>query len=305
MAEDNGPILEEIIPKHLGYHGNQGDNGLYRQGNIDGIDVNFLVDGGSSVSILPREIYDMLPEHHSIEVCGDDINDVSGNRIMVLGSMNLPIKLGDTEYTRKLLICQVNQGAILGQDFLLDHIKKINYERMTLQTHYNDEIQCWTGRGENMVRRIILKETITVPPHSAMMVPITVPGPVTTPNLGFIDANTAVNGLYIVPGVTDLNQEELAMSVINTGETPITVHAEHHMGTCTPFYGRPDEQSICVRSIQPDSPEHLDELPSHLQDLFVRSAVHLDESQMSSLKSLLIKFKDTFPATVMILVGLP
>ena len=106
--------------------------------------------------------------------------------------------------------------------------------------------------------------------------------------------NTAVNGLYIVPGVTDFNQEELAMSVINTGETPITVHAEQHMGTCTPFYERPDEQSICVRSIQPDSPEHLDELPSHLQDLFERSAVHLDESQMSSLKSLLIKFKDTF-----------
>ncbi|CAC5415768.1 unnamed protein product [Mytilus coruscus] len=59
--------------------------------------------------------------------------------------------------------------GILGQDFLLKEVSKVNYHRMVLHTIHNQEIQCWTGGKANMIYRAEIKDNMTIPPMTSTM----------------------------------------------------------------------------------------------------------------------------------------
>ena len=86
------------------------------------------------------------------------------------------------------------------------------------------------------------------------------------------------------------------VSVVNSAEEPITLHAKQLIGTCESYM---DNQSGCVSLIKETVP--LDttkpasaQLPVYLQDVFARSSVHLDCSQREVLAKLLLDYHQVF-----------
>lgn len=71
-----------------------------------------------------------------------NISDVSGKRLAAYGSLCLPIKLGSPVFQQAFIVCDICQDGILGQDFLLNHIQKVNYKHLVLLTNEQEEIQC-------------------------------------------------------------------------------------------------------------------------------------------------------------------
>jgi hypothetical protein len=49
--------------------------------------------------------------------------------------------IADTLFHHQFIICDITPDAILGQDFLLRHVKKIDYQQQLLQTD-NTDIKC-------------------------------------------------------------------------------------------------------------------------------------------------------------------
>ncbi|CAC5373350.1 unnamed protein product [Mytilus coruscus] len=62
------------------------------------------------------------------------LNDVNDKKINAHGVTKMSIKIGKTDYENNVLICVIAQDAILGQDFLLKFVKKIDQKKMTLHT---------------------------------------------------------------------------------------------------------------------------------------------------------------------------
>jgi hypothetical protein len=58
--------------------------------------------------------------------------------------------IADTLFHHQFIICDITPDSILGQDFLLRHVEKIDYQQQLLQTD-NTDIKCWIGGKFQMV----------------------------------------------------------------------------------------------------------------------------------------------------------
>lgn len=72
------------------------------------------------------------------------------------------------------LVCDISQDAILGQDFLLRYVHKIDFQNLQISIG-NDTIDCWTGGQAAMVCRVHVSEAVTIPACSQMMIPVDIP----------------------------------------------------------------------------------------------------------------------------------
>ncbi|CAG2220985.1 unnamed protein product [Mytilus edulis] len=195
------------------------------------------------------------------------------------------------DFNTEFLVCDIKQDAILGQDFLLDHIDKIDYKRQILSTKDTD-IRCWIGGEANAICRVIVKETVTLPGKSKMLIPVIIENAEHLGPLGYVDKTQKKETEHnITRGILDPHQEDIRVQLINFREEPITVHAKEQIGVCESYYEMP---AVGVCNYIGTEGTSSDKLPSHIEDLFNRSIVHLQEKEKQYLKELLQAYSDVF-----------
>ena len=133
--DTRGETNNQIFIKRIGQIGDKispDDNGFYTCGFVNGQSANFLVDNGSTVTLLSYHKFNEIAfdKRPNLSETNMVINDVNGKKIKTYGVTLLTIKLGNVEYETNVLICEISFDAILGQDFLLKFINKIDYKRM-------------------------------------------------------------------------------------------------------------------------------------------------------------------------------
>ncbi|KAK3580653.1 hypothetical protein CHS0354_017923 [Potamilus streckersoni] len=128
---------------HIGEISSQWDNGFYTNGMIDGTKFIFLIDSGSTASLLSYSTYQKLygENKYMLTPFETKVNDVNGNEIHTYGSINVATNFSGISFSQKVIVCDVSQDGILGQDFLLNHVNKINYKQFLLHTEKID-IRC-------------------------------------------------------------------------------------------------------------------------------------------------------------------
>ena len=84
--------------------------------------------------------------------------------------------------------------------------------------------------------------------------------------------------------------------MINLGDAEVTVFSGTPLGTCESFYDANSTNSVHCASISTELQDQLSskQLPSHLQDLWERSAVHLNGKEADILADLLVRYKHVF-----------
>lgn len=81
---------------HIGETNDNWDNGFYTNGLVENLSIIFLIDSGSTASIIAIDVFEKLP----MTICNllvpnkTQINDVNGNKISSIGSITLGITLG-------------------------------------------------------------------------------------------------------------------------------------------------------------------------------------------------------------------
>ncbi|CAG2215910.1 unnamed protein product [Mytilus edulis] len=270
------------------------DNGFYTKGYLQNLPLTILIDNGSTSSILNYKIYRQLADvlkNAILEPSTYKLFDVNGNPLCSYGTLKQKLTLGTADFNTEFLVCDIKQDAILGQDFLLDHIDKIDYKRQILSTKDTD-IRCWIGGEANAICRVIVKETVTLPGKSKMLIPVIIENAEHLGPLGYVDKTQKKETEHnITRGILDPHQEDIRVQLINFREEPITVHAKEQIGVCESYYEMP---AVGVCNYIGTEGTSSDKLPSHIEDLFNRSIVHLQKKEKQHLKELLQAYSDVF-----------
>lgn len=161
---------------HVGTCNKKWDDGLYVTGLVGGLQINFLVDTGSTATILSKTLFDSLDPQQELSLRRDDrtLVDVNNHEITIYGLVEVPVKFDSLQFSISCVVCDILNEGILGQDFLMKYVQRLDLKKMTLCTSKGD-IQCWLGGEACMVCRVTVKETVTIQPETASIVPITVP----------------------------------------------------------------------------------------------------------------------------------
>ena len=199
--------------------------------------LDFLIDNGSTSSILSFKKYNELRPEHKPDVRPIKIvvYDASGNIIQCHGAIDTKICLGGFEFEQTLIICDIHQDGIIGQDFLLKYAETISYKHGRINTKFN-EINCWLGDESMTACRVVVRRTITIPSLTATWLPIDIPGSENLTKYGYVEANVKpASDLAIIPGILDLQMTEKCLSIINHSENAITLYAKQPVGMCESY----------------------------------------------------------------------
>ena len=300
MEEDRPTETEEqleisIIGK-IYEHSKSFDNGFYTNCKICGVNAHYLIDSGSTSTLLSHRIYQKIDPSLRPQLKANKfkVKNVNGIDINVYGHANISIKLGKNEYFHQVIVCDISPDGILGQDFMLEHVKKIDYEKYMLHTE-TGQISCWLGGNSSITCRVIAEETTYLPANSCAWISVKIPSQehmeTKTAFVEPIESQSA----YLLPGVikTGVSEESGNLNVVNGSEDCVTIYPNTTLGNCISIRDDPIQIMSCNTQTLLEQPS-CGELPEYLNDLFTRSSVHLDENEQNQLKSLLIKYQSVF-----------
>ena len=190
------------------------DNGFYTKGETFGLDVEFLVDNGSTVTLLSKSAFDNIPKTNQgiVDPATLKVRHANGNLIKTYGSLIVPINFNGKVYNQRSINCDIGQDGILGQDFLLRYVSRINYKQYVLHTDQGD-IQCQVYGKSDITCRIQFRRTTLVPPLSGIWVPVDIPGSENLTKYGYALPTYRSSNMSMIPGVLDL--DEKVVSIVN------------------------------------------------------------------------------------------
>ena len=276
------------------------DNGFYITGVLCGVDIKFLLDSGSTASLLSYEKFCKLPRELSPILQSTDakVYDLNGNPLQVHGKGRFQIYLEDVPHEGSLMVVDMDLPAILGQDFLLEYVHCIDYKTRTLRTEKTD-VQCWIANDKNSTE-VKTKRTVSIPAFHGLWVPVSLAdsNDPDLANTGFFEQLQTFNGnIQVVDGLIDTTSEQIFVNILNHNDHPIKLQAKTTVGLCRSAC-HVDQSKIRHTVVScSDATEDLTNeinLPDHLLDLFQRSSKYLNDEQKEKMFELLLFHKDVF-----------
>ncbi len=278
---ENSKISDNPIAastERLGKIAETRDNGFYTGGNVYNLAVKFLIDSGSTSSLLSYRCYKNINSPIELQPVIPTLHDVNGNKLRVYGRADIPIDIQNKQFIHNVIICDMTPDGILGQDFLLQNIKSVNYETYEMITN-SGNIQCWVGGGSSMVCRITVRENIALPGNSTSWVPVEIPYRKHTEHSIHVQPlPRQCNQVHLVEGIVSPD-ESSSIAVINYGEEPITLYQNTKIGLCESI-NAPTDYPRCAHISNDNSKTAVPEsetIPDYLTDLFERSSGNLEQ----------------------------
>ncbi|VDI82433.1 Hypothetical predicted protein [Mytilus galloprovincialis] len=260
------------------------DNGFYAVGEVGGLHVEFLVDTGSTTTLLACKMFDQILERNkpNLEPSRLNIKDVNGNTIIAYGQSIMNLNFNGKQFPQTIIVCDISPDAIIGQDFLLHYVNKIDYQRMVLQTSLTD-IQCWVAGETQMVCRVEVKEETTIPANSRMFIPVDIPFCEKLSESCMIEPSVRLfdeKNIAILPAILQSSTENKVVSLHNFNDTDVKIYPKMKLGDCESYYEK-NSTAVCCTEVSLDENPGESNLPEYLKELWERSCIHLNENEKS------------------------
>ncbi|CAG2212340.1 unnamed protein product [Mytilus edulis] len=273
------------------------DNGFYAVGEVGGLHVEFLVDTGSTTTLLACKMFDQILERNkpNLEPSRLNIKDVNGNTIIAYGQSIMNLNFNGKQFPQTIIVCDISPDAIIGQDFLLHYVNKIDYQRMVLQTSLTD-IQCWVAGETQMVCRVEVKEETTIPANSRMFIPVDIPFCEKLSESCMIEPSVRLfdeKNIAILPAILQSSTENKVVSLHNFNDTDVKIYPKMKLGDCESYYEK-NSTAVCCTEVSLDENPGESNLPEYLKELWERSCIHLNENESTDFANLLKRYKNVF-----------
>jgi hypothetical protein len=309
LAEEKGADNHDSKTDRVGNVGDVSgnwDNGFYFDCNLYGVSTQFLIDSGSTISLLAHRVYQNFvgDDRPVLEERPCDLRDINGSSLKVYGSANIVMTIGRSDYQVPVAVCDITPDGVLGQDFLLQNVRKLDYEKYILHTS-TDSIHCHVGEGTRTVCRVMVEEKINIPGNSGVWVPVRIPSVNYLATAGLIQSLPSLpeKGIHLTEGIIDTETvgQRRTVNIINCTDVPIVLYPQMELGTCVSISECKDirkEQcasvSVDIGQVEAVTGASSERLPEYLQDLWERSTVHLTQDEAESLAELLIQYQGVF-----------
>ena len=111
--------------------------GLFVMGSVRTAKCQFLIDTGSTDTLISSAIYHQIPKERRpvLETEGVRVKQIDGSPLVVLGSAVLEIKIGRTIQLVKVTFTEMKYPGILGMDFLVPTGGSLDFQLKELRLH--------------------------------------------------------------------------------------------------------------------------------------------------------------------------
>ena len=270
---------------------------LYIDVMIGGKTSKFLIDTGSSVTIVSKSLYERV---NTGGILNKDVNitlfSASNNEISILGTQEFSLSIGEHSYVHETVIADLECiSGIIGIDFLVKYDGAIHFKARSLQL--GGTTVKLIPEPTNICAKVRLCETVTVTPGSECILKGYIDGSYEASS-GLVEPERFVQnkGLMMARSLVDTRKKETMFSVMNLTDKNVKLHQNTIVGKV---------QTVCdVHSDwSSDSAQPSDMLPAHLTGLVDDLPTSLSESEKERVVSLLISFSDIFKGPTQPLSG--
>ena len=242
-------------------------------------------------------MFDQILERNkpNLEPSRLNIKDVNGNTIIAYGQSIMNLNFNGKQFPQTIIVCDISPDAIIGQDFLLHYVNKIDYQRMVLQTSLTD-IQCWVAGETQMVCRVEVKEETTIPANSRMFIPVDIPFCEKLSESCMIEPSVRLfdeKNIAILPAILQSSTENKVVSLHNFNDTDVKIYPKMKLGDCESYYEK-NSTAVCCTEVSLDENPGESNLPEYLKELWERSCIHLNENESTDFANLLKRYKNVF-----------
>ena len=268
---------------------------------IFNIEVNCLVDTGSTICILHPRKYNLLPPNMRPEIkkTNTKLCLADGGVINTMGYIDLPIQVGNFTTVQKFTVADIDVPAVIGYDFLHSHKCTLDMGEEVLTLDEN-QIKCIKESQMSSLFKISLTEKVTIPPKTEVITIGKIEG----------DSSSIMNALVQPLQSKHLENILVAKSLVDPsrGYVPIRLaNITNHEQIMKQFTCIASCESVELsqdksvnrgdRVMKVDSCEKIDKLPVYLKELKDKSGALLNDDQKCLLDSLLKRHINTFSKT--------
>ena len=268
---------------------------------IFNIEVNCLVDTGSTICILHPRKYNLLPPNMRPEIkkTSTKLCLADGGVVNTMAYIDLPIHVGNFTTVQKFTVADIDVPAVIGYDFLHSHKCTLDMGEEVLTLDEN-QIKCIKESQMSSLFKISLTEKVTIPPKTEVITIGKIEG----------DSSSIMNALVQPLQSKHLENILVAKSLVDPsrGYVPIRLaNITNHEQIMKQFTCIASCESVELsqdksvnredRVMKVNSCEKIDELPVYLKELKDKSGVLLNDDQKCLLDSLLKRHINTFSKT--------
>ena len=256
-----------------------------------------LIDSGSTSSLIATHQFAKLSPNQrpAIDILDQSVCNVNGSTMKVNGKAIVKLQIGNQTFNHPMIVCDMVPDGILGQDFLLSHVKMIDYENFVMKTGV-EEIQCWTGGTQNrsMTCRVTVRTNTQVPPQTSIWLPVDIKNKGHMTSLMHVQNCDSVP-IHVVEGIISKEQDDTHVNILNCSEEHVCLEQGAEIGFCESI-----DENIQVnvngdRCAQTQISENTcEQVPEHLRDMLCRSSTHLNDCEKKKFEKLLIQYQGAF-----------
>lgn len=275
-------------------------------------ECDLLVDTGSSVTIVSKEIYDQI--NCPLYSVTSTLVTADGEPLKVFGMAELPLMVGGKSFINPVVVAELGgMSGILGLDFLSQYEFIIDTSKGRMSSP-KVKIQLFKHRESNTrCARVHLTETIHIPAKSEIYVHGEIRGHYSGQQDGCLEPLHKFRGsehLILPKVVTNTNNPKVVFSIMNPTPNPKILKKNVQVATLHPV-----EQIVTSESEIPKtekSETEIDkgdsyglntrisavqsktELPPHLTPLLENTSEHLTDDQRAKLAKVILDYADIF-----------
>ena len=289
---------------------------IYVTGAVDAVATAILVDTGSAVTILHKDLWEQSARSVSValEATSSPVTVANGQPLHILGLGTVRICIADVEFVHQALIADdVSQSCLLGADFLVPHGAVIDFKTNQLQVgeavvpmHHSaiEALPKQVCRVSVAITAIIRggeEKLLWATVHHPWNIHVHYPG-VLEPKEGF----EAQHQLLVARVVALPDNELMPVRMANLTPVPITLYQGMRIGDFCPLPspGEACSGETCYKEILEstgltqvlhigENSSGANEAESGASFLGV-NVKDLDASQLQELEALVSDFRDTF-----------
>ena len=269
-----------------------------------------LIDSGSSVTVLSKELFDSIPQEYRPELNTDYpggivLESANGGVIKTYGQATITFTIGQQPVEHTVFVSEIKDQGLLGDDFIDKHVSNIDVKKSALLIN-GKWIPCIREESVILVARVTVHDEGIIPAGHEVVVEGDVHDWMDKSKFGVVEPSRQFFGdtyLLMASSLVEAGGDHVYLRVMNTskedfvlrkGASIAHVHPVEDViqepvtqgeGTIRKVSGRVDSVKSTNRSGE--------NIPSHLLNLYQDTITSLDEAQ-TQLESLLIRYSDVF-----------
>ena len=268
----------------------------YVNGRIDTCRGKFLIDTGSSISVVATEVLGKLNQKITIEPTDRKVRTANGGLLDIKGTCSLSIRLDHLTFQQEFIIADVEESlGILGVNFLDQYRADIKIKKRILKTDQG-KVKLHK-RGAQVCNRLQLCENVIIPAQSETLVKAYMPNKspssfsVLEPSYQYVD-----QGLLIARTLLNPSQNQMTISVLYVSDKNIKLRESTSLGTAQPVDQIANYSKEGEGEQTPSGSSGNVKFPEFLQPLLDNLSTELDSEERQQVRGLLGEFQDVFRA---------